>query len=77
MRNEEKEIPLGTRHEDDQSEPKMKNNKAPGEDAIVAKLTKNGGMSLKNRLHKVICKIWRTESMPKDWCLGLVFQIFK
>jgi hypothetical protein len=44
----------------------MKNDKAPGEDAVVTELIKNGGMSLKNRLYKLICTMWRTESTPKD-----------
>jgi hypothetical protein len=54
----------------------MKNSKAPGEDASVAELIKNGGMSLKNRSYRLICAIWRTEGMPKDWCVGLIFTVF-
>ena len=39
----------------------LKTNKAPGEDDITAELIKNASRELKERLHVLICKIWRDE----------------
>jgi sorting nexin-29 len=52
-------------------------NKAPGEDDIIAELIKNASQELKNRLHALICKIWRDENMPDDWKVGLIVPLFK
>jgi hypothetical protein len=44
----------------------LKINKAPGEDGITAELIKNASRELKERLHTLICKIWRDEKLPDD-----------
>ena len=49
----------------------LKINKAPGEDDIIVELIK------KERLHALICKIWRDEKMPDDWKIGLIIPLFK
>jgi sorting nexin-29 len=54
----------------------IKTNKAPGED-ITAELIKNASGELKERLHVLICKIWRDENMPDDWKVGLIVPLFK
>ena len=55
----------------------LKTNKAPGEDNIITGLIKNAGRELKERLHTLICVIWRHEKMPDDWRVGLIVPIFK
>jgi hypothetical protein len=39
----------------------LKTNNAPGEDDITAELIKNESLELRERLHVLICKIWREE----------------
>jgi hypothetical protein len=55
----------------------LKINKAPGEDNITAELIKNASRKLKERLHLLVCKIWRDEKMPGDWKVGLIVPLLK
>ncbi|XP_039297854.1 uncharacterized protein LOC120354572 [Nilaparvata lugens] len=54
-------------HEMEEAIGSMKNNKAPGEDAITAEMIKTGGPALLSALHSLIVQIWREEEMPEDW----------
>jgi hypothetical protein len=56
---------------------KLKTNKVPGEDDIIAELIKNANRELKKRLYALICKIWKEEKMPDDWKVGLIVPLFK
>jgi hypothetical protein len=40
----------------------LKTYKPPGEDEIAAELIKNANRELKERLHVLVCKIWRDEN---------------
>jgi hypothetical protein len=55
----------------------LKINKIPGEEDITAELINKASRELKERLHALICKIWRDEKMPDDWEVGLIFPLFK
>jgi sorting nexin-29 len=55
----------------------LKTNKAPVEGDITAELIKNASCELKERLHILICKIWRDGKMPDDWKVGLIVPLFK
>jgi len=55
----------------------LKTNKAPGEDDITAELIKCASCELNERLHVLICKIWRDRKMPDDWKVGLIVPLFK
>jgi hypothetical protein len=49
---------------------KLKNNKSPGENNVVAELLKNGGNAIKD-------EIWETEVMPGEWNTAILCPIFK
>lgn len=56
---------------------KLKNNKAPGEDHIVAELVKNSGEAVKNEVWKLINIIWEKQQMPEEWNTAIICPIFK
>ncbi|KAI5708261.1 hypothetical protein M8J77_019306 [Diaphorina citri] len=56
---------------------KMKNNKAPGEDDIVAELIKYGGSSVEHAIHDIIKRVWIDEIMPDSWNVGVICPIHK
>jgi hypothetical protein len=55
----------------------LETNKSPGEDVITAEIIENASRGLKERLHVLICKIWRDEKMPDDWKVGLIAPLFE
>jgi hypothetical protein len=55
----------------------MSNNRAPGEDTIVAELINYGGEGVMDAVHELIKLIWTTESMPQEWNTGLICSIYK
>jgi hypothetical protein len=56
---------------------KLKNNKALGEDNIVAEMIKCGEEILNRRIYELICRIWENEEIPDRWRMGIVCPIFK
>jgi len=56
---------------------KLKNNKAPGADGIVAEMMKLGPAELILTLHQLFVKIWEDETVPDEWTKSLICTIFK
>jgi hypothetical protein len=56
---------------------KLKANKAPRADGITAKLFKQGGTVLKNRIFQLILRIWADEEQPYEWDFGIICPILK
>ena len=66
-----------TRREVEKAIKKLKNNKAPGLDAIVVELIKLAPTEVISSLHQLLLKIWEDEVVPEDSCRGLICTIFK
>ena len=45
----------------------MKLNTAVGPDEILPEFIKNGGLTLKEKIFKLIVKIWKQEKIPCEW----------
>jgi len=45
----------------------MDPNKATGPDEILPEFIKNGGLTLKQKIFKLIVKIWKQEKIPSEW----------
>ena len=56
---------------------KLKNNKALGADGITAELFKQGGTELKNRMFRLILRIWADEELPHEWNFRIICPILK
>lgn len=56
---------------------KLKNNKAAGEDGIVAEFLKNLGPNTLHEITQIIQNIWTTEKIPEDWKTALIHPLHK
>jgi sorting nexin-29 len=70
-------ICLTTVEEMEEAIDKLKNNKAPGSDNINADLIKSSKPVLINILHKIIEKVWETETIPQEWEEELICPIHR
>jgi sorting nexin-29 len=75
-RNEERISPP-TKQEIERCVRKIKNNRAPGEDNVVAEFIKYGGTDITDAIHKLINIIWELECMPECWKTGIICPILK
>ena len=76
FKNEE-EVPPPTYQEVTQVIEKLNTHKSAGPDNITAELIKTGGTALKQRIHKLIVKIWDEETLPREWTEGIFCPIYK
>jgi hypothetical protein len=56
---------------------RMKDNRAPSEDAITAELIKGGGRSLWKNIHQLIVSIWEKDEMPEESRTAIICPICK
>lgn len=56
---------------------KLRHNKAPGVDGIPAELLQAGGEDLEKAIHKLFVEIWKTETLPREWKVGIICPIHK
>lgn len=56
---------------------KLKNNKAPGIDQIVAELLKKGGNAIISELTKLCNRCWNEKNVPEEWTKGIIVKIPK
>ena len=55
----------------------MKPKKAAGSDEILPEYVKNGGLTLKQKIHPLIMKIWKQEKILCEWSEGILCPIYK
>jgi hypothetical protein len=56
---------------------KLKDNRVPGEDGILAKLLKQGGIVLWRRIYQITVSVWEKEEMPADWQMAIICSVYK
>jgi hypothetical protein len=56
---------------------RIKTNRAPGEDTILAELIKCGGEGIVQAIHELIKLLWTTEKIPHEWNTGIICPIYK
>lgn len=56
---------------------RLKNNKASGEDGIVAEHLKAAGPNTVKEITQIIRHIWQTERIPEDWKSALIHPLHK
>ncbi|GIY04458.1 DUF1758 domain-containing protein [Caerostris darwini] len=56
---------------------KLKNHKAAGPDEIPSELIKYGGKKLTRIIYEIIILIWESETVPKEWNLGILCPVHK
>jgi hypothetical protein len=64
--NFETEEPIPTINKIEQAIKRLRNNKAPGIDLILAELVKFAGPEYVKYLHQLLAKVWITETIPED-----------
>ena len=55
----------------------VKLNKAAGPDEILLEFIKNGGLTLKQKIHQLIMKILKQEKIPREWSEGILCPAYK
>ncbi len=55
----------------------LKSNKAPGIDLIQAEIIKADMETSTKYLSDLFCTIWREETIPEDWCKGIITKLPK
>lgn len=66
-------ISIPSRSEINTSINKLKNDKSPGENNIVAKLLKNGGEAVENEIWTMIKIIWEKQQiLPEEWNTAMI-----
>jgi len=55
----------------------MRPNKAGGPDEILPEFIKNGDLTLKQKIYKLIVKIWKQKKVPCEWSKGILWSLFK
>jgi hypothetical protein len=56
---------------------RLKNNRSPGPDSIIAELLKIKQEIIQVTFHKMVCQIWKVEIIPERWEDGLICCIHK
>ena len=46
-------------------------------DEILPEFIKNGGLTLKQKIHQLVVKIWKQEKIPREWSEGILYPIYK
>lgn len=56
---------------------KLQNRKSLGVDSITAELLKADVDFSTEKIHQLMCKVWKHEQIPKDWSKGLIIKLPK
>ncbi|KAI8518904.1 hypothetical protein Bbelb_021610 [Branchiostoma belcheri] len=56
---------------------KLKPGRAAGDDGITPELLLHGGCSLAGQLQQLFTIIWRSDTVPADWLLGVILPFWK
>jgi hypothetical protein len=55
----------------------MKPSNAAGPDEKLQEFIKNGGLTLKQKVHQSIMKVWKQEKIRCEWSEGILCPIYK